>query len=222
MIATNLAIIIARAGKQTLLIDADMHRPTQHKLFNLSSDGMGLSNALLAFSLSGSSTTTASTDPHFENPAQAPNGVPAGSVSLRPFVHAVGIPNLWIMPSGPLPPNPSEFLDSKAMQRFLVALVLLLVPPELVFARPVRARLGLGLGLRLRLRLRLGLGLGRLFGFGHVGLLLCHLRDSTHCSCPFRVRRFLGVAVAGGVCASMASPGHGCPGEPVSLLTSHE
>ena len=123
MIAANLAIIMARAGKQTLLIDADLHRPTQHKLFNLLPDGMGLSNALLAFSLPGLSTPTASTDPHFENPAlQAPNGVPAGSVSLRPFVHAVGIPNLWIMPSGPLPPNPSEFLDSKAMQRFLAAL----------------------------------------------------------------------------------------------------
>src|SRR5256886_4478702 len=94
MIAANLAIIMARAGKQTLLIDADLHRPTQHKLFNLSYDGMGLSNALLAFSSPGLSTPTASTDPHFENPAQAPNGVPAGSVSLRPFVHAVGIPNL--------------------------------------------------------------------------------------------------------------------------------
>jgi len=123
MIAANLAIIMARAGKQTLLIDADLHRPAQHKLFNLSSDRMGLSNALLAFSLPGVGTPTASADPHFENPAlQAPNGVPAGSVSLRPFVHAVGIPNLWIMPSGPLPPNPSEFLDSKAMQRFLAAL----------------------------------------------------------------------------------------------------
>src|SRR6266700_3955715 len=32
------------------------------------------------------------------------------------------IPNLLIMPSGPLPPNPSELFDSKAMQRFLIAL----------------------------------------------------------------------------------------------------
>jgi len=43
----------------------------------------------------------------------------APGVSLEPFVHAVGIPNLWDMPSGPLPPSPSELLDSKAMQRLL-------------------------------------------------------------------------------------------------------
>jgi len=39
-----------------------------------------------------------------------------------PFVHAVDIPNLCVMPSGPLPPNPPELLDSKAMQRFFAAL----------------------------------------------------------------------------------------------------
>src|SRR5258707_10091252 len=53
----------------------------------------------------------------------ASQGGPATSnLSLEPFVHAVGIPNLWVMPSGPLPPNPSEFLESRVMQRFLAVI----------------------------------------------------------------------------------------------------
>ena len=41
---------------------------------------------------------------------------------LAPFIHTVSIPNLWVMPSGPLPPNPSELLESKSMQRLLTML----------------------------------------------------------------------------------------------------
>jgi non-specific protein-tyrosine kinase len=123
VIAANLAIFMAKAGKHTLLIDADLHRPVQHTLFNLPADRMGLSNALLAFSLPGMSIPKASSDLQFQNPALQPlNSVTTDSLSLRPFVHAIGIPNLWVMPTGPLPPNPSELLDSKAMQRFLAAI----------------------------------------------------------------------------------------------------
>src|SRR5947207_6774875 len=50
-VAANLAIYMAKAGKTTLLIDADLRRPTQHHLFNLSGDKMGLSNAVLAFNM---------------------------------------------------------------------------------------------------------------------------------------------------------------------------
>ena len=158
VIAANLAIFMARAGKQTLLIDADLHRPTQHTLFNLPPDRMGLSNALLAFSLTGTNKAGTPSDLQFppfsldrrgvasqlaqggiaereqlqkngemprsgfqfQSPTlQALNSMEADNVSLGPFVHAVGIPNLWVMPSGQLPPNPSELFDSKAMQRFL-------------------------------------------------------------------------------------------------------
>ena len=40
---------------------------------------------------------------------------------LERFVHAVDIPNLYVMPSGPLPPNPPELLDAEAMQHLLAA-----------------------------------------------------------------------------------------------------
>jgi Mrp family chromosome partitioning ATPase/capsular polysaccharide biosynthesis protein len=120
VIAANLAIFMARAGKPTLLIDADLRRPSQHVLFHLQSNPLGLSNAVLAssspnMSISG---THSNAPPH--RPAYQPL-VPAATSrsSLEHFVHAVGIPNLWVMPTGPLPPNPPELLDSKAMRHFL-------------------------------------------------------------------------------------------------------
>ncbi|MFL5662255.1 MAG: Wzz/FepE/Etk N-terminal domain-containing protein [Ktedonobacteraceae bacterium] len=142
-IAANLAIYMAKAGKTTLLIDADLRRPTQHHLFNLSSDKMGLSNAVLAFNMPkvsetpplavnmstmpGAPSLPGITNAHagqrFYPPTlKAADALNVTSVSLEPFVHTVGIPNLWIMPSGPLPPNPPELLDSKAMQRLLTVI----------------------------------------------------------------------------------------------------
>ncbi len=142
-IAANLAIFMAKAGKQTLLIDADLRRPIQHALFGLSSDKMGLSNAILAYSISGlpnnptykmpgTPNTPTFRMPSIPNPpsfrqsltsvGQGVDALTAKNVSLEPFIHTVNIPNLWVMPTGPLPPNPSELLDSKAMQRFLTVI----------------------------------------------------------------------------------------------------
>src|SRR5207245_10456455 len=42
--------------------------------------------------------------------------------SLDPFIHTVNIPNLRLIPAGTLPPNPSELLDSKAMQHLFQAI----------------------------------------------------------------------------------------------------
>lgn len=105
-VAANLAIFMAKAGKNTLLIDADLRRPTQHHIFKLTADKKGLSNAVLMCSM----------------PPLQPGQSNASNSSLEPFFHAVDTPNLRVMPSGPLPPNPSEFLDSKAMLRFFALL----------------------------------------------------------------------------------------------------
>ncbi len=119
-ITANLAIFMAKAGKSTLLIDADLRRPTQHILFGLPADSLGLSNALLMSSMQVSpyapSRPYSSSIPSKDQAAGVSN---SNRLLLQPFVHMVGIPNLWVMPSGPLPPNPSELLDSKTMQRFL-------------------------------------------------------------------------------------------------------
>jgi capsular exopolysaccharide synthesis family protein len=44
-LASNLAIAMAQAGQRTLIIDADLRKPKQHKIFNLSSEP-GLANVL--------------------------------------------------------------------------------------------------------------------------------------------------------------------------------
>jgi capsular exopolysaccharide synthesis family protein len=102
IIASNLATTMAKSGKSTLLIDANLRHPTQHEPFDIPPHALGFSNAIVAFKSNTSITTN--------------------EPSLMPFMRATDIPNLLIMPSGPLPPNPSELFDSKAMQRFLTAL----------------------------------------------------------------------------------------------------
>lgn len=121
-IAANLAIFMAKAGKNTLLVDADLRRPTQHQIFNLSADKKGLSNAILLYSLPASNSSMPSQFVVPTSPGRS-SGLPGvGQVGLEQCIHSVGIPNLRVMPSGPLPPNPSELLDSKAMQRLQEAL----------------------------------------------------------------------------------------------------
>ncbi len=119
-IAANLAIFMARAGKSTLLIDANLHHPTQHAFFHLPPNRLGLSNAVLAFNMPDVPKTPASHQ-SFTNasPPEPLDGPTITNLTLAPFVHPVGIPNLWVMPSGPLPPSPSELFESKVMQRFL-------------------------------------------------------------------------------------------------------
>jgi non-specific protein-tyrosine kinase len=119
IIAANLAIFMAKAGKTTLLIDADLRRPIQHVLFSLPANSQGLSNAILASGMYAPTRMPpiAEANQVVKEYRQQEN-VTMNRLSLKPFIHSVGIPNLWVMPSGPLPPNPSELLDSKAMQRF--------------------------------------------------------------------------------------------------------
>ncbi len=49
VVATNLAIFMARSGKNTLLIDANLRQPTLHEQFGIPAHAMGFSNAVLMF-----------------------------------------------------------------------------------------------------------------------------------------------------------------------------
>lgn len=87
-LAANLAIVFSQLGRRTLLIDADLRRPRQHRIFNLSNtSGLG---TLLAG--------------HSEN-------VP--SIALDLF------PNLSILVSGAVPPNPLELLGRQEFSQLL-------------------------------------------------------------------------------------------------------
>ena len=115
-IAANLAIFMARAGKKTLLIDADMRHPTVDKIFHLPTDRAGLSNAIVAYAELQSADFMSST---WQSNAQLPF---SPNIPFNAYMHAVDIPNLLVMPAGPLPPNPPELLDSKAMEQFFTDL----------------------------------------------------------------------------------------------------
>ncbi len=121
LVATNLAISMAKSGKNTLLIDANLRHPTLYEYFDIPAYAMGFSNAVLAFR-----TPTTNTSAYRQSSLPIPyNGQPgtsANQLSLIPFIRSVNIPNLGVIPSGPLPPNPSELLDSKPMQLFFTAL----------------------------------------------------------------------------------------------------
>lgn len=90
--ATNLAISLAFAGKRVLLVDADLRRPSVHKLLGIE-NGPGLSLGLLVDS---------------SDPRQ----------SFTP-VTLPSIPNLLVLTAGPTPPNPTDLLASERMQAFI-------------------------------------------------------------------------------------------------------
>lgn len=112
-IAANLAIALAQAGFATMLIDADFRRPTQHRIFGTAND-RGLS-MLLAFP---------------END---------WSVAAQPTM----VPNLSLIPAGPLPPNPADLLSLDRMQSLVAELggqvdvVLIDSPPVLAVSDPL-------------------------------------------------------------------------------------
>ena len=125
-VAAHLACYMAKAGKRTLLIDANLRQPSLHQFFDLPTIKQGLSNAILAC---GSPQLAAMTSfrpvlSSLTAPSVAGGhtGLPGSTISLQDYIHSVGIANLGIMPSGPLPPNPSELLDSRAMQRLFRSL----------------------------------------------------------------------------------------------------
>lgn len=107
--SANLAVSMAQAGFKTVLVDADLRRPAQHKIFGLPNQ-QGLTNALLQ----------------------------PGEPTADGHLQATEIENLRVLTSGPIPPNPSELLGSARMQALLQRLkeendvVIFDSPPALV------------------------------------------------------------------------------------------
>ena len=88
-ISANLATTFAQTGAKTLLIDADMRKPRQHKIFQVN-NVPGFSNYL-----SGINDVGRKQD-----------------VSVSDCIKQTNIENLYLLPSGNIPPNPSELLMS--------------------------------------------------------------------------------------------------------------
>jgi capsular exopolysaccharide synthesis family protein len=117
--ASNLAVALAESGSFVLLVSADLRRPQLHRFFSLPNTS-GLSNLL-----------TDDATPGSQNGARR-HPITTGLWSVAP--------NLFVMPSGPPPPHPSNLLDSDTMrellkeQRDLFDFVILDCPPAQVTA----------------------------------------------------------------------------------------
>jgi non-specific protein-tyrosine kinase len=88
----NLGVAFARAGHRVLLVDCDLRRPRLHSFFGLSNE-RGFTSAIL------------------------------GDHAILDTVQPVpDCPRLSVLPSGPVPPNPSELLSTQTAENLLVSL----------------------------------------------------------------------------------------------------
>ena len=111
--AANLAVTLAQTQKRVILVDADLRRPTQHKVFGLTNK-RGLTSLVLDETL-----------------------------TLDDVVQDTDLSGLRVLTSGPMPPNPAEVLNSVEMTRIIDRLrecsdlVIFDSPPVLVVADAV-------------------------------------------------------------------------------------
>jgi polysaccharide biosynthesis transport protein len=110
--AINTAISLSQLGSSVLLIDADLRRPTVHRVFK-----MGQSQGLSTFL--------------------------SRQVEIDPLIHKLWVPNLSVLPCGPIPPNPAELISSERMKGLLKVLsakydhILIDSPPLINVTDPV-------------------------------------------------------------------------------------
>ena len=95
-VSSNLAVAFAQAGKKVILVDADMRKGTQYSIFGISPIP-GLSNYLSGI---GPKLKNASSD-------------------LADYIQETEVDNLYVIPAGNVPPNPSELLVSQQMMDLL-------------------------------------------------------------------------------------------------------
>jgi succinoglycan biosynthesis transport protein ExoP len=84
--AVNLAIAFTQLGKKVLVLDSDLRRPRVHKIFRIKNT-TGITSYLV------------------------------GRSRIEDIIYRYpGEPNLHVLPSGPIPPNPVELIISKGMK----------------------------------------------------------------------------------------------------------
>jgi capsular exopolysaccharide synthesis family protein len=86
---SNLGVVMAQAGQRVILVDSDLRRPRLQRVFELD-NRQGLTDALVS-----------------------------DGAELNGFLQDTAVPNLRVMTSGPLPPNPSELLSSQRMHQLV-------------------------------------------------------------------------------------------------------
>lgn len=88
-VAANVAITLAQGGHDTILVDCDLRQPKQHELWGLG-NAQGLTTMMLQ----------------------------AGAIA-EPPLQATDVPQLELLTSGELPPNPADLLGSRRMDEVI-------------------------------------------------------------------------------------------------------
>ena len=97
--ASNLAVTFAQAGKKVILVDADMRKGRQYSIFGVA-PRPGLSNFLSGIDENGGET----------------------DLGILNYIKETSVNNLFVIPAGNVPPNPSELLVSDKMQELIISL----------------------------------------------------------------------------------------------------
>ncbi len=110
---TNLAITLAQAEKKVIMVDADMRRPVLYKVFHSGEENNGLAQYLV------------------------------DGLSPEEIIYETEIDNLYMIPHGLVPPNPSEILGKEKMKDLINYLsehydyILIDSPPVIAVTDPI-------------------------------------------------------------------------------------
>ncbi|MCX8074599.1 MAG: CpsD/CapB family tyrosine-protein kinase [Clostridia bacterium] len=121
-ISANLATAFAQTGNKVLLIDSDMRKGRQHKIFGMD-NSFGFSNYLLEYG-KRKIQPQIQEQPVEQNDNQSNENEFDSDIdqevkkTVSKF-RETDIPNLYVMTAGSVPPNPSELLGSKKMLKFM-------------------------------------------------------------------------------------------------------
>jgi Mrp family chromosome partitioning ATPase len=113
VLIANLAVTLALSGKKVVVVDADLRRPRQHRLFDL--DNTVGASSLMA----GASQLSDSLQAVGVFPDEVPGGAGVGDDFATWAAGSRPVTRLWVLTSGPIPPNPGELVASNRFAELL-------------------------------------------------------------------------------------------------------